>query len=109
MKLPENATIAKKKITDYLLKWQPDNDKSQFLGLAGYTSNNWERLLHDIRIEILSADAEPVRKTAYGNLFRIRGKLPGPNGVTLRVVTIWIVEYGTGNTKFITLFPDKEA
>lgn len=109
MKLSENATIAREKITDYLLKWQPDNDKSEFLGLAGYTPNNWQRLLHDIHTQILSADAEPVRKTAYGDLFRIRGKLMGPNGVTLRVVTIWIEEYGSGNTKFITLFPDKEA
>jgi len=109
LKLSENATIAREKITDYLLKWQPDNDKSEFLGLASYTPDNWQRLLHDIRTQILSTDAEPVRKTTYGDLFRIRGKLLGPNGVTLRVVTIWIEEYGSGNTKFITLFPDKEA
>ena len=109
MKLPENTTIAREKITDYLLKWQQDNDKSEFLGLAGYTPNNWERLLHDIHTQILPADAEPLSKTAYGDLFRIRGKLTGPNGVILRVVTIWIEEYASGNTKFITLFPDKEA
>ena len=109
MRLSEKATIAKEKITDYLLKWQPDNDKSTFLRLAGYTPDNWERLLHDIRTQILSSDAEPIRKTAYGDLFRIRAELLGPNGVILRVVTIWIEEFPSGKTKFITLFPDKEA
>ncbi len=65
MKLPVNATIAKEKITDYLLKWRPDNDKSKFLGMAGYNSNNWQRLADDIRTQILSADAELIRETPY--------------------------------------------
>ena len=108
MKLPATAIIAKEKITDYLLEWQPDNDKSKFLELAGYRSNNWQRLTDDIRTQILSTDAEFSRKTPYGDLFRIRKELTGPNGVTLRVVTIWMKEYVSGETKFITLFPDKE-
>jgi len=40
LKLPMNATIAKEKVSDYLLKWQTDNDKSKFLELAGYKSND---------------------------------------------------------------------
>ncbi len=109
MKISSTATIAKEKICDYLLKWQPDNDKSKFLERAGYRSNNWQRFEDDIRTQILSTDAEFVRKTAYGDLFRIRGELVGPNGVTLRVVTIWMKEYVSGETKFITLFPHKEV
>jgi len=109
LKLPLRATIAKEKITDYLLKWQPDNDKSKFLGLAGYTPNHGKRLVNDIRTQILPGDAALLRKTAYGDLFRIRGELIGPNGVTLRVVTIWMKEHVSRETKFITLFPDREA
>jgi hypothetical protein len=109
LKLPENAIITREKITDYLLKWQPDNDKSKFLARAGYSSDNWQRLLEDIRTQILPAEAELMRKTAYGDLFRIRGKLLGPNGVSLRVSTIWMAEYASRQTKFITLFPDKEG
>ena len=109
MKLPENAIITREKITDYLLKWQPDNDKSKFLARAGYSSDNWQRLLEDIRTQILPTEAELMRKTAYGDLFRIRGKLLGPNGVSLRVITVWMAEYASRQTKFITLFPDKEG
>lgn len=109
MKLPENAAITREKITDYLLKWQPDNDKSRFLARAGYSPDNWEQLLEDILTQILPVEAELVRKTPYGDLFRIRGKLLGPNGVSLRVITIWMMERASRETKFITLFPDKEG
>jgi hypothetical protein len=108
LKISSTATIAKEKIRDYLLKWQPDNDKSKFLELAGYRSKDWQRLVDDIRTQILPADAEIIRKTPYGDLFRIRNELNGPNGATLRVVTVWMQEYVSGETKFITLFPDKE-
>lgn len=109
LKLPDDSIITKEKITEYLLKWQADNDKSQFLEQGGYSSDNWQRLLEDIRTQILPKEAELFRKTAYGDLFRIRGKLIGPNGVSLSVVTIWIKEYTSRKTKFITLFPDKEG
>jgi len=49
-----------------------------------------------------------MRKTAYGDLFRIRSNLLGPNRVSLRVITVWMAEYASRETKFITLFPDKD-
>jgi len=109
LKLPDDSIISPEKITEYLLKWQPDNDKSQFLARAGYSLDNWQRLLEDIRTQILPIEAELMRKTAYGDLFRIRGTLLGPNGVSIRVITVWMVEYASRQTKFITLFPDKEG
>ena len=109
MKLPNDSIISPEKITEYLLRWQPDNDKSQFLARAGCSSDNWQRLLEDIRTQILAIEPELMRKTSYGDLFRIRGRLMGPNGVSLRVITVWIVEYASRETKFVTLFPDKEG
>jgi hypothetical protein len=53
LKLQADAIITQEKITDYLLKWRPDNDKSQFLKQAGYTQANWQHLLEDIRNQIL--------------------------------------------------------
>lgn len=109
MKLQADAIITQEKITDYLLKWRPDNDKSQFLKQAGYTQANWRHLLEDIRNQILPLEAEFLQNTAYGGLWKIRGTIKGPNGVTIRVVTIWMHEKYRGMTKFITLFPDKEG
>jgi len=107
MKLSEESVIASEKITDYLLKWQPDNDKSEFLKRAGYTVQNRERLAYDIRCQ-LNNEAQFSRKTEYGDMYRIHGEIVGPNGVCLKIVTIWMKEYKTRKTKFITLIPAKE-
>jgi len=111
LKLQADAIFTEGKISEYLLKWRPDNDKSQsqFLRRAGYTQANWRNLLQDIRNQMLPLEAEFLQNTAYGLLWKIRGTLKGPNGVTIRVVTIWMDEKYTGLTKFITLFPDKEG
>jgi hypothetical protein len=109
LKLPEQAIIAPEKITSYFLKWQAENDKSKFLERAGYTLDNWQQLDHDIRNKILPKEAKLVRKTNYGDLFEIHGTLVGPNGVSLKIVTIWMMEYKSRQTKLITLFPDKEG
>jgi hypothetical protein len=109
LKLRADPIITEEKITEYLLKRRPDSDKSQFLGRAGYTQANWRYLLEDIRSQMLPLEAEFLQNTAYGRLWKIRGTLKGPNGVTIRIVTIWMEEKYTGITKFITLFPDKEG
>jgi hypothetical protein len=46
-------------------------------------------------------------QTEYGPKYRIRGTLSGPNGRTLRVLSIWMKEDATGGVKFVTLRPDK--
>jgi hypothetical protein len=50
-----------------------------------------------------------VESTEYGDKYRIRGVLAGPNGRALNVVTIWMTETATGKTKFITLYPAGEG
>ncbi len=107
MKLPLNTIIAARKITEYLLRPRLEDDKSAFLGLAGYTRDGADRLLADIREQILPLEAECFEQTDYGPKYRIRGTLTGPNGRILRVVTIWMKENATNQTKFVTLFPDR--
>jgi hypothetical protein len=53
MKLPHDAIIATRKITEYLLRWRPEDDKSAFLAQAGYTVETSERLVTDIREQLL--------------------------------------------------------
>jgi hypothetical protein len=85
----------------------PENDKSGFLALAGYTLENADRLGSDIRSQILTEEAEFVAGTEYGDTYCIRADITGPNGKSLRVMTIWLTEEATGTTKFITLYPAK--
>jgi hypothetical protein len=49
MKLPEDTGITRTKLQAYLLQHRDEDDKSGFLALAGYTLDNADRLMHDIR------------------------------------------------------------
>ena len=109
MKLPANAIIATEKLTGYLLRKLPENDKSCYLAQAGYTLENPERLEAGLRHQILIREASFMEPTEYGDKYSIRGELTGPNGRTLKVMTIWMTEDATGLTKFITLYPAKET
>ncbi len=42
-------------------------------------------------------------------MYHIKGQLKGPNGTILDVFTVWICLHATGETRFVTLVPDKEA
>jgi hypothetical protein len=107
MKLPADTQIAREKLTSYLLVKRPIGDKSEFLKQAGYTLDNPQRLEEDIRKQILTQNAVSIGKTKYGELFEIQGSLAGSNTRILKVKTVWMQEFGTGITKFITLYPDK--
>ncbi len=48
-----------------------------------------------------------MEQSAYGEYFEIRASLTGPNGVALKVKTMWMRESRGGVTKFITLYPDR--
>jgi len=107
VRLPPDSRIAPEKVTRYLLRRRMEGDKSAFLALAGYREANADRLMTDLREQILPLDAECTEQTEYGPKYRIRGSLVGPNVRALRVVTIWMTDDATNLTKFITLFPDR--
>jgi hypothetical protein len=108
LKLPENTVFASEKFNRYLLIRLPDNDKSIFLESAGYSLQNWQQLLNDLKVQFLKKDASLLRRTPFGTMYEIRGFLKGPNERELKIVTVWMVESGTNISKFITLYPDKE-
>jgi hypothetical protein len=64
-------------------------------------------LLEDLST-LLDGEAEFIQATEYGDKYRIRGTLKGPNGRQLRIVSVWMTEEATGRTKFVTLYPDKD-
>jgi hypothetical protein len=107
MRLPANSLIASEKLTRYLLVPHARADKSRFLARAGYSLQNAGQLAADIRQQILPLDARLADRNQFGDYYEIRGQLVGPNGVVLRVLTIWLTESLSGRTKFITLLPDK--
>jgi hypothetical protein len=106
VKLPVNSIIPPGKATGYLLVPQTRGDKSGYLELAGYGPSDAGKLLSDLRRQ-LSLDAVPTKTNKFGQYYEIRGHLTGPNGVTLAVRTVWMIEHLSGETRFVTLVPDK--
>jgi len=107
MRLPADTAIDADKLTRYLLLPQARGDKSAFLEQAGYTLENADQLLRDLRAQILPLDAVSLESNKFGQYYENHGMLTGPNGVTLAVRTIWMTEHLSGVTKFVTLIPDK--
>jgi hypothetical protein len=69
----------------------------------------WRELEWDLRREAEEGDALLIRTTQYSEMYKIKGHLKGPNGTILHVITVWICLRATGETRFVTLVPDKEA
>lgn len=109
MKLPATTIIARDKITRYLLVPQARGDKSAFLRAAGYTLDNADQLLDDLRSQILPLDAVPLENGEFGQYYEMSGTLSGPTSVVRSIRTIWITEHLSGITKFVTLTPDKRS
>jgi len=107
VKLPADAYIDPRKITDYLLRQLEDSDKSAFLARAGYTDENPEVLMSHIRTQLLPLDAVDLGPFAFGRKYEIDGELTGPSGVTLQVKSIWATVFATGQTRFVTLIPNQ--
>jgi hypothetical protein len=107
MKLPGDSLIPLEKVTRYLLVPLARADKSAFLARAGYTLETADRLMQDLRSQMLPLDALRAGTNQFGQYYEIRGALRGPNGVVLRVKTIWMREHLSEVTRFITLLPDK--
>ena len=107
MRLSKDALISDEKLAKYLLAPRKRNDKSKWLAQAGYLPETWPILKNDLKNQVLPKDAVLVESTEYGKMYVIRAKLKGPNGKTLLVRTIWMIEKATNVTKFITVYPDR--
>ena len=108
VKLPEDVVIPEDKLVRYLLLPREENDKSQFLGIAGYTLGTWEVLARDLHDLAKTHEISDKAISPYGIKWEVQGSLTGPNGQILYVVTVWITLETSGETRFVTLFPDKE-
>lgn len=109
MRLPRDVAIHEDKLVRYLLLPREENDKSKFLASAGYTLANWEVLERDLRWLTRDNEISDIETSPYGIKYEVRGALTGPNGRTLHVVTVWIKLEATGETRFVTLFPNREV
>lgn len=55
----------------------------------------------------MTNEATTIEETRFGQTFEINRELIDPNGYSLPVTTIWMIEPENNISKFITMFPYK--
>ncbi len=103
MEVPDDAVIPEEKLTKYLLVPRPWDDKAKFLAQGGFTQDNPGELMNALRQLARSAEIVEDGTNEYGEFYRVKGELIGPEGRTLAVTIVWLRRHADGSFHFITL------
>jgi hypothetical protein len=107
MRLPRSVVIERDKLLRYLLIHRPADDKSKYLGLAGFARHNADQLEHAIRELALTTESYQDAHNEYGVFWRTEGNLRGPSA-ELPVVLVWLQWFADDSFRFVTLKPRRE-
>jgi hypothetical protein len=109
MELPNKsrAYVPPKKITDYLLSetHAVGKSKARYFRSFGFNHTTADQLRQGLMSIAQSGQVEEAEKSPFGTKFIVDGELETPKGVMIRVRTIWIIEKGQDNPRFITAYP----
>lgn len=103
----ELAYIQRRKLTHYLLSLTHPvgRSKAKFLRRFGFNEKNIElleeRLLSIAQLE----DIFDKQETEHGTKYIIIGDIPTPRGIVIRMRTVWIVDAGNIQPRFVTAYP----
>lgn len=110
IKLPRyiEAVIPKEKFVGYALNPQKDPNKARaFKEALGYTQENAEELMQQIREKLSEYKAEEKGDRGYGMTYEVIMDITGPNKKTAKVLTAWIDDKDTGEMRLTTVHVDK--
>lgn len=102
----ENAVISPSKIFDYALKEK--NKARAFQEALGYNQSNGEELIQNIRENLKNFEAREGKDSEYGKRYSILMGLTGANGKKANVMTGWIVDSVTGETRLTSVYVKKK-
>ena len=109
MKLPdrENAYVPRPKLTEYLLsQTHPVGRlKAKFFRSLGFDEGNVALL--EQRLLAIARDGEVAETTEFkhGSKYVIGGELSAPAGGSATIRTVWIIEPGDSQPRFVTAYP----
>jgi len=110
MNLPnrENAYVRSEKLTQYLLSESHTTGKSKarYLRAVGFDETNIDLLRQGLLLIAKSFDVINTVTTSHGEKFVIEGEFQAPNGSLIRLRTIWIIDTGQTQPRFVTAYPE---
>jgi hypothetical protein len=109
MKLPNRAKayIAPLKLKDYLLSETHaiGKSKAKFLRNFGFNETNVNLLEQSLIAIARFKEVKEAISSAHGIKYVIEGPLQTPTGSVVQVRTVWIIEVGQADPRFVTAYP----
>ncbi|MCL2698015.1 MAG: hypothetical protein FWE74_08035 [Oscillospiraceae bacterium] len=101
----EKVVIPVKKFTDYALHPVKGKGKAYaFERALGYNSFNCNKLIKNIRTNLKNFEAIFKGDNGFGLKYEVILNLKGENGKTANVLTSWIIEHGTAETRLTSAY-----
>ena len=109
MQLPNRlqAYIPSEKLSAYVLSetHAVGKAKATFFRALGFNETNIPLLEHGLLTIAHSAQVQEVVPSPNGIKYIIKGVLEAPSGASPRIRTVWILETGEPNPRFVTAYP----
>ena len=105
----DGAIIELQKFTEYALNPLKEKNKAEAFSKAlGYTTQNADMLIENIRQNIINFNAIEKPDNGYGKRYEILMTLTGINQKRANVKTAWIVDKKTGETRLTSAYVTKK-
>jgi hypothetical protein len=109
VKLPncERATVAREKITQYLLAIEHEDGgpKARFFLGFGFTVAAWEAFAVALKKHACANDVTGMTPTPFGAMYRVQGALDTPDERRPHVRSVWLVRHGTDTPALVSAYP----
>ena len=109
MKLPnfQNAFVPKEKLANYLLSeiHPVGRPKALFLKNLGYDDNDIDILANDLLTIAQEQDVSDTQSFDFGTKYVIEGVMQTPNGSSITMRTVWIIESIDSRPRLVTAYP----
>lgn len=109
MRLPESdkVIIPKEKLLDYVFSetHATGKFKAKFFRKLGFDETHVELFDKALRIIAKSNEITGEVKSEYGTKYLVDGAIKTPNEKVVKVRTVWIIEKGQRNPRFVTVYP----
>ncbi len=110
MRLPnaDRAYIPPEKLTAYLLsETHPvGKAKAKFFRGYGFDDVNFSALEQELLAIVQSHEVVSEKITPQGINYVIDGAINTPAGVSVRVRTVWVIETGMSDPRFVSAYPN---
>lgn len=107
----EKAFIELPKLTDYLLSESHavGKSKAKFFRELGFSQDNVAILEQELLKLACFEDVTETITTVHGIKYVIIGTINSPNGKIVNILTVWIIDIGQENPRFVTARPFLET